>query len=519
MSAGTSPGGGLGRRVARNTFHAASGRMAGVIVWIAFAPAILKNLGEEGFGLWALFFAVTGHFAALDFGLVQGTLRHVAAARERGDHARGGAFATVALAGFVLLATAWVLLTALGQASVLAWLRIPANLEADARFMLFAAPLVFLAAGCANVMMSIMQAYGRFDLGNRVALALTAQHAIGIPIVLHLGWGLRGLVINVGLGWSLGAILGAVMAGGAAPGFRLGSLRSAFAHAREAAAFGGPLQITNGLSVANLHVDKFLLSRWVALAAVTPYELGARVASAAVTFPQLLLLAVLPAVAELHARGEDGGIRALYVRGNRYVLVATGAVVAALFAAADRLFLAWLGPGLETAAFLLRGLTLALGCAMLAGMASTVARGIGRTDIEAWFHVVSLSVHVSLSLWLLPLIGIRGTVIAVVTGNVAGAIVLLLLLARTLRWSWPDLLAGQNLVPVLATGAGVLVGWLAHRLLPGGSGLAAWAGVVGVAGVAAFGVLAVVLITRYVAWRELWALRAGGSPAGIARRG
>lgn len=494
---------GLGKRLITNTLHAASGRLSGVVVWVVFAPRILEHLGPEGFALFAIFYALTGQFAALDFGLVQGTLRHVAAAREKSDHRAAGAFAALAVIGFVILAVGWLALTVLAQDAVLDWLRIPGSLAAVARFTLFTAPAVFLVSGVANIAIVIAQGYGRFDLANRVVLGLAAQQAIGIPVVLELGWGLRGLVLNVGVGWALGALLGVLMMKRAAPEFRWRFDAGIWTHLPQAVSFGAPMQMTNILWAVNMHVDKFLLSRLVALAAVTPYEFGARVAGAAVTFPQLLLLAALPAVAGLHARGEDARIQSLYGSGSRYVLMATGIVVAALLAAADRLYSVWPGQDIVDAAFVLRGWAMALGLAMAGGMATTVARGIGRTDIEAWVHAVALAVHAATSIALLPTFGVRGAVMGLAAGQLAGAVILFALLSRALRWSWASTLVRPNLVPALATAAGAVAGLLVDRAIPARlPGLAGWLGLLAAAGAGAVVALSVGLVTRYVSWSE-----------------
>ena len=52
---------GLARRLAANTLHASSGRVASLVVWILLTPPILHALGPQGFAVWSLFFAVTGY--------------------------------------------------------------------------------------------------------------------------------------------------------------------------------------------------------------------------------------------------------------------------------------------------------------------------------------------------------------------------------------------------------------------------------------------------------------------------
>ena len=493
------PRAGLARRLVTNTLHVASGRIAAVVVWLLFTPMILRALGPQTFGLWALFFAMTGQLASMDFGLVQGTIRHVAAARERGDHAEAGAFATLAVLGYVLIGLVWLAALWLLRDPICAWLRIPATELETARFGIALGAAVFTVSGFASVVMAVAQAYGRFDLANGITLALTAQHAIGIPIVLTRGWGLKGLMLNVGAGWCLGLILGLSLLGRAARGFHWGSPAQSLKHVKEAVRFGGPMQITAVLWTFGLQVDKFLLSRFVALAAVTPYELGARVAVAAFAFPQLLLIAAYPEAAAIHAAGNRERMRQLYHRAGHYVLTASAITAAALLASADRLYAVWFGPGHADSAFVVRGLGLAWAVLMTTGMGSVVARGIGRTDLEAWYHVAGLTVHLALSLWLLPVLGLPATVIALLAGNLAGAAMFVTLVGRVLRWSTREILLGPHVVPVLATIAGGLAGYAVDRAMPAGAGPLRWALLAIVVAVAAAGALATTLVTRYIA--------------------
>ncbi len=493
---------GLGRQLVENTLHAASGRVFAVVVWLLLMPWILRALGRDGFAVWSLFFALTGYLAALDFGLAQGTLKHVAAASERGEHDKAGAFATLAVIGYLMLGAVWLGLTLAAREAVLDWLRVPADHRPVAAFAMIAGAGVFVLAGFANVAMAIAQGYRRFDLANAVALALTAQQAIGVPVVLAHGWGLRGLVINVGLGWLVGGVLGTWLLSRHVPMFRWQSLAAAFAHRREALRFGGPMQLTNALSVVHQHLDKFLLARFVALALVTPYELGYRVVTAASTFPQLLLLAVLPAASALHAGPEAGRLRDLYERGSRYVLAASVLVIAALIGGANRLFEVWLGPGHGDAALALRGLALTGGVALATGMGTAIARGIGRTDLEARFAFVALVTHLALSLWLVPLIGLKGSLIAILAGNLVGAGCFLWFLAATLGWPRAGVMVRPFLVPGAAFLAAGGVGWLLDRALPRSTGLLGWTELAANAVATAAIATGILFATRYIAWRE-----------------
>lgn len=501
---------GLGRRLVSNTLHAASGRVAAVLVWILLTPPILQVLGPEGFAVWALFFALTGYFAALDLGFVQGTLRHVAVARERGRHGEAGAFATLGLLGFILLGVAWLVLAVWLRAPLLAWLRIPVVQLEVAGFAVLASAVVFTLMGCTNIILAVLQACDRFGLANRISLLVTLQQAAGIVVVLRRGWGLPGLVVNVGVGWATGLLVGLVLLARAVPAFRWGGLRTSLPYAPAALTFGGPMQLASLMGVLNAQADKFLLPAFVALAAVTPYELGARVLGAMITFPQLLLLAMLPAAAALHAAGESERLHELHHRGDRYVLTGTAVVLAVLIGAADRLYLTWLGPGHAEAAMVLRGLSVAAGIVMTTGMATVLARAIGRTDLEAWFGCISVVLHVALSVILMPHLGLRGTLVALCVANLIGSAVYLCSVGRALGWSAREVIGLPQVVPVAATVAGLAAGWGLDRVLPAGMGITKWLELAAVAAAAGLVALGVAAASGYLRWREAYSVLSGG---------
>ena len=497
---------GLARRLAANTLHAATGRFASLLVWMVLTPPILHALGTEGFAVWSLFFAVFGYFNALDFGLAWGTVKHVAAARERGEEGSGGAFATLAVLGYLLLSALWLLLTLLFRDTVLDWLRIPEAVRGVTGFVMVAGAAVFACSGLANVTMAALQGCGRFDLANQVSLVVVIQQAIGIPVVLRAGWGLQGLVVNVGIGWALGLALGLWQLRRAEPSFQWENPREAASHLREAVRFGGPMQVTNLFAVLHSQLDKFLLARFVSLAAVTPYELGYRVVAAAAAPAQLLVVAVLPAAAALHAAESHGRLLELHTRARRYVLAVGAATMAGVLGSASRLYSVWLGPGHPEAAFALRGLALALGVTFTTNVGAMVARGIGRTDLEAWFGAAAFTVHLGLSFVLIPIYGLTGALIAMLAANVIGAAFFLWLLASRLGWVRAPLLLEPLGIPLLAVITGGAVSLALDRLFPLMRGPAGWASLALVAAAGGMAAATVILATGFVRWEEARAI-------------
>ena len=500
----------LGRQLASNTLHAVSGRLAMLLVWLVLVPRILRALGPERFAIWSLFFALTGYLGAFDFGLTQGTLRHVSAARAGGREGEGGSFATLAALGFLGLGLVWLAIALCWSNTLLGMVGVPPELWETARFVMLAGTAVFVLAGLANLMQAVLQAYDRFDLANFITITIAVQQAIGIVVVLGAGWGVEGLVMNTGLGWLIGVVAGAQQIRRVARGFHWSSPARGMTRFGEAVRFGSPLQISNACAVAHVQLDKFLLARLVALAAVTPYELGSRVVMAAFAIPQLLVLAVLPVASALHALQDPGRLAELYRRGNRYVLTSAAVAMAATLGASGRLYLVWLGPGHAEATLALRGLTFTAVAALAAGIGVAVARGIGRTDLEAWSSVTVIAIHLGLSLWLVPVWGLAGALVAIFVSSVVGTIVLVWRLAGVLEWPRFGTLLEPLGIPLLAAGCGTGLAWVVDRALPGGSGAGEWAALAAVAASGALGAAAVSLVTGYVRWREATGLIGGG---------
>jgi O-antigen/teichoic acid export membrane protein len=399
------------------------------------------------------------------------------------------------------MGVAWVALAWLLRGPVVVLLGFPEASRSDAAFVVLAAAVVFAIMGVALVTMAVAQGYGRFDLANRAMLTLSAQHAIGIPIVLANGWGLRGLIINAGLGWLTGWLVARVSVRRALPQFIWSTPAAALPRVREAMRFGGPMQVAVAAFALHMHMDKFLLVPLDRLAAVTPYEIGFRVSNAALSLVQLLLLAVLPVAAALHSSRETERLERLYRHGSRYVLTAIVLLFVPLTVGADRLLALWLGESHPETAIALRGLALASALLALTGMGTSVVRGIGRTDVEASFALLVVTLHAALALWWIPIHGLRGAVVAAVVATAAGTLYFLVRLARLVSWDRWSTLVAPHLPPLLAAGAATAAGVAADRVLP--EGLSPVWGLAIVAGGAGGAALLVLFGSGYLRWREL----------------
>jgi len=146
---------------------------------------------------------------------------------------------------------------------------------------------------------------------------------------------------------------------------------------------------------------------------------------------------------------------------------------------------AWLGAPPPGAAAITALLAISWAVALSTGMGTSLARGIGRTSLEARFASVVLTVHLILSLILIPRMGALGTAIATVVANTVGACVFLVEVARAMEWRWQGTTIEGRVVPVIASVLGAAGGIALARVWPAAEGLTAWLRALGVASAAA----------------------------------
>ena len=496
---------GLGARLARNSFHSASGRVVAMLAWLVLTPALVRALGPEGFGVWSLFYAFAGWMGSLDLGLSQVALRYGAAARARAAGAEAGEYATLAVLGYVALGMVWLVLVLLLRGPALDLLHIRGEARSWAALAFLVGAPIFVLSGITNTTAAVLQAWDRFDLANAVTVTVSLVQVAALLVALHQGGAFAACLAAVLTGWLAAVVLGLALVSRGAPGFRWSAPHAAAGRFAEAVGFGMPLQAANVIAVMHQQLGKLLIVRMLSLASVVPYELGLRVSTACSTFAQLALVAMIPEASALHAQAASERLRELHRRGGRFVTGIAAIVTAALVASAPALFAAWLGHPEPDAALALRGLAVAAYAAIAAGISGVIVRGVGRTSIELEWSGVALVLHATLGLLLVPRLGLLGALVAITCANLAAALWYAIRVCRAQGWPVGAALWEPFLFPSLAMAAGVAAGSRLGQVIA-----TPWLALGASGAVAGLACLVVLLATRHLSWSEMLQLARRG---------
>lgn len=410
----------LSDKLIGNTAWNFAGRAGGIAVGLLLTPYMLYRLGVDGYGVWAVAGVLAGYFNLLDFGMGSSFVRQIAALHARGDSAGIGRVVSTGAAFYAAFGAAAVLLAWFGGPAVLSLFRFPENLSSDALFVFRTGMVLFALSNFAGAFGAVQGGLQRMDVTNRISLGAALLTAAGTVFFLEAGWGLRGVALGNAAAVTLASAAHLASAYRLLPGLRASAALADAKTFRELFAFGARLQSAKLADAIVFQADRLLLAHFLGAGAAGVYQLGSSVAGHLRSLPLLLVSAVLPAAADLDARLEKEKLRTLYLKGTKYLALAGMPLFFFAAAAAGPLVSAWLGPGYDKAAMVLRVLAAGYLANLLSGAGSSVAAAIGRPGLVGKAALVSAVSNLALCAGFVLLWGFDGMPFAAALSLFAG---------------------------------------------------------------------------------------------------
>src|SRR5437773_539690 len=474
-----------GSAVARNTLLNIVGQALPLLVGVATIPVIIRNLGEERFGLLGLIWAILGYFGVLDLGLGRATTKFVAEYLARGDTVRLPQVATLSVASQTALgAVGGVALALLTPLVVDRLLGVPTVLRGEARGALLVVSLSVPFVVLSLSLRAILEAAQRFDLVTLIRTPTSAAVFLIPAVAARFGARLPGIVVLLLLVRIAACWVTAALIPRAIPGFRW-TLVPRWQTLRPLLGYGGWVSVSNVVSPLLVYLERFLLAALAGVAAVAYYTAPYEAVTRLLILPAALAGALFPALSATGRRlAALGGASHEQFLGRplRFLLLTLAPLVVLLIVCAGPLLTLWLGPAYaarSTTAFSI----LAVGVLVngLAFIPYAYLLGRGRPDLPAKFHLLELPLYVLAGWQLIRALGVVGAALAWALRVIADAALLATAVWRLTRVSPVRLLGARGaraagaVAALAAAGAACVVlapGALARILCAGGGGVA-----------------------------------------------
>jgi O-antigen/teichoic acid export membrane protein len=408
--------------IRRGIALSAVGAVVPAVVAVFCVRAIDAGLGHERFGVLSLAWVFVNSVGILDLGIGRALTRFLAVREEQEARREAGvvwaSLATILALGVAGGALAFGLSDVLAGALARGDAALRGETAAALRILALSIPCVVVASG----LRGILDAFGRFDLSNGVAIPIAILNLVAPVVLLRLGASLGGIV---------GALVALRLAGTLAL-LRL-AVRTVPAMSpphldargiRPVLAFAGWVTVSNLAGPLFIQAERYLLGLLGALSLVAFYATPADVLARVTVIPSAALQVLFPVLAQALQRDRARAAR-LAERGLLLIAAAILPVLTALVAFAPELLALWLGPEFAAhAARPARLLAVATFVNSMAWLPFSVVQSAGLARWTARLHLVEIPLYIALLVAAIHGGGIDGAALAsLVRAAVDGAVV------------------------------------------------------------------------------------------------
>jgi O-antigen/teichoic acid export membrane protein len=449
--AAPSPEGSLTHRILRNTLSSVGLQVALVLINVGLVPFVLRQIGAEAYGLWALTTLLVGLAGIADLGISNAIVKYTASLRAQADFRELSKMVGSATGLYFLLFILYSLLMVVLARRLTGWLGIPAPLF-DVGFHLFigAGGLILLTA-LYILVRSVLIGLQCYDLANLVTLAGSVLNLILTIVFLLQGHGLYALWYAAMLSYLCQGSLGLLLVRKQCPQLHWSLIDWDLSRIRSLLTFGFHLQVISLGTFLNFQLPKVFLSLFATLADVGYYQIAYKVLAGGRELSIVLYSSLVPAAAHWWAQEEREKIRRLYLRGTKYLSAFLFPFWAFLVVFARPLVQAWIGPGYDSAAHALQVVAVGNFILLLAGVASSITQGSSRPQLLSYAAGAGFLLNVTLALLLGRNYGFEGVLAALSTSLAFTGFLFLARFHRVLQHPIPEIFTSAVLKPALAT--------------------------------------------------------------------
>lgn len=462
---------GKSRTVIKNTLFNNIGYVWQLLVSLLLVPFIIHKIGIELFGIWVLLEVIITYLSLLDFSGIGGAfVKFIAEYHAREDYKNCNHVINLGWAYYTVFWIIMAVLIFLLREPILKLFNIPPDIFSTVSVVFTGILLISLIRGSFGVFRSVLLGLQRMDITNIIAILASSVNAAGVILFLSLGYGLKGLVMSGLIVSALTVILQTVFACRIFPQMKFRPFSFNPQIFKKTFVYGVNIRIASIAELINTHVDKIFLGYFLNTRLVGLYDLGAKIAKIARSFPEQLLPAILPASSELHALEDAENLKKLYHRGSKYLSLIAFPLAFFIIANASLLMTLWLGEtGFKQSALALQVLSIGYVFILLVSMGRLIARGMGIPQYEMRSSVIIVVLNTALSIILIIKLGFTGALLGTTLSGIIGSSYFFWVFNRRIEESAFSIIkkifAGPFLFCLVSLGSSMLADYFFSRLL------------------------------------------------------
>lgn len=426
-------------RIAKNSIFNLTRTLITIPITIFITPFIIRHVGKEEFGIWALVGVISSYAQLSDFGITDSLIKFMAEYEAKNDPQQINRLINTAFVVYIaislIIGTIFIFALPFIIDSILG---IPEGLRPEASYVFTIAVLLFFTNMTMGVFGSLITGFQRMGYSNLISLISTLLMACGTYFYLSKGYGLKGLIHNNAFITLFVVVSNVFIAWRLFPSMRLNPFRYFSTETlKRIFGFSWKVQLSSMSNLLVYQVDRVFLSHYLGLTAVSNYEVANRIATQARVFITSVFSPMIPAASSLQAKNQFEKLRGLYNRSMKYMAVAAIPFSFLIIALAHPFVRTWLGEGYTTSAYTMQFLMLAYMVNLLPGPGNFILHGINKPQIPMMTSIGAGIGNLLLCFVLVQVIGYYGIIIGIFSSIFFSGLIFIVLVHKNIEGlSW-----------------------------------------------------------------------------------
>lgn len=508
LSAPTTAAPTLTASIGKNTLFGVLASIVQVATRFVTIPIIIVHLGVGGYGIWAIVMASISYMRFGVFGLKSAFQKYVAEATASGDYRTTSQLLSTGTAAMLALSVVCLVPVAFLSRMVARWVGIPPSYMHSAAEAIALLALTAIVFNVGSAYDAIICGAHRIDLARKFNTALSVLEAVGLILVLHLGFGIVAMAAVLTASCVIYISLCYYFSRSILPQVHINRHYVTSTVRRELVRFAGSYQLLNAMEMAYGAILPIAILRAFGPRAVGVLSLAGRLTSPVMMCLYAFMVPMLSGGAMVLASHSPERMSKLFHKSFKVTLSITIIPLALICVFGNSLLLAWTGQTDPRFPLTLCFVCLAMLFQGFSLLGLVLYRASGRALVDNLREVLRITILLSVVAFASK-IGFYGALAGLAAAEFVGMTFMLSALARThLRIQFTKLLNDVGRF-IASAAAAVLVAFAAEHLpLPALSSARLLETVkVGVVGVAALITLIPALrFTRAVSRQDLQAV-------------
>jgi O-antigen/teichoic acid export membrane protein len=429
------------RALARNISRDGAARVGYLLTRLLIPPFVLMKIGLSAYSIWSAIFILVSYVGVTTMGISAVYMKYTAEFTSRGETDEVNSLLSTGLFVTTAVCAVIFLIVFFGLHTILIWTRVPDHLLAEAQMAILIVIGMFLGEMALSVFTLALIGSQRIAEAQGVWVISYLTEMVLIFVLVGTGHGLLGLAEAFLIRGLISIGLNAWVAFRTLPWLRISPWRFSSASLHKLAGFGSVVQLNSLLSIALNTIERVVAAPLIGLSAVGVMDLSDKWPTMSSMVTDAFGLSFLPAASYLHGCksnrpfGDDGGVPQLYLRGARYMNLASASMCALLATASGPFLAVWLGSGYPASALLMTIFAVQQNIHHMTGPGTSILKGIGRPKEEFYYvlpNIILALIAIPMSRVILGRWSVIGLGSAMVVATIISAIFFVAHANRTL---------------------------------------------------------------------------------------